>query len=73
MRTNGCGGRVGARVFDVVGGDFGGLGVEEGEEGLGKGEFGRHFGSWSVVVIYVSRCLRSGRGGQGKMVCEIAD
>jgi hypothetical protein len=28
---------VGARVFDVVGGDFGRFGVEEGEEGFGEG------------------------------------
>jgi hypothetical protein len=40
--TNGRAAWVGARVFDVVRGDLGGFGVEEGEEGFGEGHFGRH-------------------------------
>lgn len=37
--------RISARVLDVVGRDLGGLGVEEGEEGFRKGDFGGgHFG-----------------------------
>lgn len=52
--TNGCAAWVVALVFDVVGRDFGGFGVEERQEGFGKGQFGRHFCGGCAVSLWLA-------------------
>lgn len=51
--------RISARVLDMVGRDLGGLGVEEGEEGFRKGDFGGgHFGGWAAMRSEKRLCAR---------------